>query len=430
MMLLYFGTIVCMLGVNGLDIQQLPDSIIVSKGDNITIIEGEWTLLLTIHEDGIAHQLAAHARLVQRARDLWTDIISVQNTTVFFTPQRQALMRAKIDLVISANHGLRYNLTNNRERRGLLDFVGQGLNWAFGTATEAQIGQLRTAVDKAHKSQEAIVHNIGELITVVNQTQLETRDTRIKLASLATAYDQFIEMENSRWSRFDHNTKLLMMEQYLDSLLWLDTSVWKQISNTQQLHRSLRAGELTGELCPMPLLHQISRHAATHGLKSLPINWYYENIKVEPLMITDGLMTFQVTLPYTNDQVYRRYNIQTFAVPLNDAGSRARVQVQRDIAMDTIDGYWFAPTLCAGRRPQLCHAGPRWKDAYPCERGLLQDIRLTESDVLSSQPRPATRRPRSFKKVFLFFKHLEKMLNWPVKGNNRCRLLSRGGLIS
>ena len=42
----------CMLGVNGLDIQQLPEGIIVSKGDNITIIEGEWTLLHTIHEDG------------------------------------------------------------------------------------------------------------------------------------------------------------------------------------------------------------------------------------------------------------------------------------------------------------------------------------------------------------------------------------------
>ena len=39
--------------------------------------------------------------------------------------------------------------------------------------------------------------------------------------------------------------------------------------------------------------------------------------------------------------------------------------------MDTTTGYWFVPTMCAGRRPQLCRAGPRWKDAFPCERGLI-----------------------------------------------------------
>ena len=174
----------CMIGVNGLDIQQLSDGIIVSRGENISIIEGEWTLLLTIHEDGIAHQLATHARLVRRAHELWTNVIGVQNMTVFFTPQRQALMRAKIDLVVSANHELSYNLTTGRERRGLIDFIGQGLNWAFGTATESQVQQLQSAVDKARTSQQAVVHNVKELITVVNQMQLEGRDTRVKLAAL------------------------------------------------------------------------------------------------------------------------------------------------------------------------------------------------------------------------------------------------------
>ena len=137
------------------------------------------------------------------------------------------------------------------------------------------------------------------------------------------------------------------------------------------LHRSLRTGDLTEELCPVTLLREISKLAAAHGLKSLNVNWYYENVAVEPLMIKAGLMTFKVTLPYTNSRLYERYDIQTFAVPITNDGSRARVQVQRNIAMDTTNGYWFAPTLCTGRRPQLCHAGPRWRDAFPCERGLV-----------------------------------------------------------
>ena len=69
-------------------------------------------------------------------------------------------MRAKIDLVVSADHDLRYNLTTGRERRGIIDFVGQGLNWAFGTTTQSQIDQLQRVVDTARVSQDAIVHNV------------------------------------------------------------------------------------------------------------------------------------------------------------------------------------------------------------------------------------------------------------------------------
>ena len=51
--------------------------------------------------------------------------------------------------------------------------------------------------------------------------------------------------------------------------------------------------------------------------------------------------------------------------------ARERESAESDITMDTASGYWFVPTLCLGHRPQLCRAGPRWRDAYPCERGLV-----------------------------------------------------------
>ena len=359
-----------MTGVNGLDIRQLSDGIIVTKGENLSVVEGEWTLLLTIHEDDITRGLATHEDLVNRARNIWS-LADAQNISMFLTADRKTLMKAKISLVINARPALTYNVSPNRDRRGILDFVGTGLNWAFGTATQAQVDALQEAVDVAGAREEAIVHNVRELITVVNQTQQEGIDTRQRLLVLSTSYDRFVQAENNRWKRFDHNTRLLILEEYINTLLWLDATIWRSLDRIQTLHGSLRAGDLTEELCPVSLLREISRLAATHGLKSLNANWYYENVQVIPLMIKEGLMTFQVTLPYTNSRLYERYDIQTFAVPITNDGSRARVQVQTDIAMDTTNGYWFAPTLCTGRRPQLCHAGPRWRDAFPCERGLI-----------------------------------------------------------
>ena len=372
LLLLYWGLIVGIHGVNALQFNKLSDGIIVTKGQNMSVIEGEWTLLLTIQEDGIEQRLTTHTELVRRAHELW-DIIGIQHLGAFFNAQRRALMKAKIEMVIGADRELQYAIHHDslRPRRGILDFVGTGLNWAFGTATEAQVKQLQSAVDSARGQQKAIVHNVRELITVVNQTQLEGRDMRMKLAALSTAYDRFVTHESDRWDRFDHNTQLLMMKEYLDSLLWLDTSVWRGVNVIRDMHRSLRAGQLTEQLCPVSLLREIGRLAVTHGLRPLPDEWYYENIRVTPLMIHEGLMTFRVTLPYADDNVYQRYNIRTFAVPIDSDGSRARAAVQPDISIQTASGLWFVPTSCQGHRPQLCKAGPRWRDAYPCERWLI-----------------------------------------------------------
>ena len=260
MNMIMFYLMVWMLGVsgmNGLDIRQLSDGIIVTKGQNISIIEGEWTLLLTIHERDVSHGLEAHAELVNRAKSIW-NIVNSQNTSLFFTEDRRTLMKAKIGLVIGADPALNYTVLPIRDRRGVLDFVGTGLNWAFGTATQSQVDALQDAVDMARTSQQAIVHNARELIMVVNQTQLEGIDTRRKLLTLSTSYNQFVQAENKRWDRFDQNTRLLMVEEYVNTLLWLDTAVWKGITRIQTLHGSLRAGDLTEELCPVSLLRKIS----------------------------------------------------------------------------------------------------------------------------------------------------------------------------
>ena len=370
MLLWYLVWMFGMNGMNGLDIRPLSDGIIITEGQNLSIIEGEWTLLLTIHEDGVTRGLKTHDELVTRARAIWSRV-NEQNTSLFLTNDRKDLMKAKIGLVIEARPALIYDVSAPRRRRGVLDFIGTGLNWAFGTATQAQVDALQGAVDAASTTQKAIVHNVQELITVVNQTQQEGIDTRQRLLVLSTSYDRFMRAENNRWRRFDHNTRLLILEEYINTLLWLDAAIWKGLGRIQMLHRSLRAGDLTEELCPVSLLQEISGLAASHGLRSLNANWYYENVHVKPLMIKEGLMTFKVTLPYADNNIYQRYNIRTFAVPLDSHGSRARATVQPDIAIQTSTGLWFVPTSCQGHRPQLCRAGPRWRDAYPCERGLI-----------------------------------------------------------
>ena len=402
-------------GINGLNIQPISDGVIVTKGQNLSLIEGEWTLLLTVHENDISSGLEAHKELVNRAKEVW-NVVDQQNTSLFLTRNRKMLMKSKIGLVLGADPVLNFDVSSPRHRRGVLDFIGTGLNWAFGTATQAQVDKLQGAIDVARSSQQAIVHNVREMITVINQTQREGIDTRRKLVTLSTSYDRFVRSENDRWHRFDSNTRLLITEEYVNTLLWLDTAVWKGINRIQALHGFLRAGDLTEELCPLSLLQKISRLAADHGLRPLPTSWYYENVRANPLLINDGVMTFQVTLPYIDNQEYQRYAIQTFAVPIANDGSRARVDVQPDIAMDTTTGYWFVPTMCAGRRPQLCRAGPRWKDAFPCERGLITGHEPDRKDCVLALTRTNTTTARELREGVFILQTLGENVRLACKG--------------
>ena len=61
--------------MNALEFDQMRDGINVSHRKNISIIEGEWTLLLAINEDGVDHRMATHLELVGRTWTLWTDVL-------------------------------------------------------------------------------------------------------------------------------------------------------------------------------------------------------------------------------------------------------------------------------------------------------------------------------------------------------------------
>ena len=226
----------------------------------------------------------------------------------------------------------------------------------FNFFTQAQVDQLQQAVQAARTSQDAVVHNVCELITVVNQTRFEETDTRLELAALADAYDQFVDAEGARWHRHVKSTHLLMIKEYVDTLLWLDAAVWKNIKTIDELQQSLRAGQLTEGLCPMEFLGTIEQLARGHGLRSLPIEWYYENVPVLPLMIQQEIMTFRIILPFTNERIYKRYQIQAFPVPIDDQGLYTLIESGK---MPTPASEALSPdTGPIGSSARSCRRGP------------------------------------------------------------------------
>ena len=92
-------------------IERLEDGIVVNKGDDLAIEEGQWTLLLTIEEAGRDFRATERASLIDKVNNLW-EHISWQPFNGLFTASRKWLMRSKLDL-IREDHEMHFRFADN-----------------------------------------------------------------------------------------------------------------------------------------------------------------------------------------------------------------------------------------------------------------------------------------------------------------------------
>ena len=62
--------------------------------------------------------------------------------------------------------------------RSLIQVIGKGLSFLFGTATESDLKVIHNNIDKLAKNQEEMAHVIDENISVINITRVEMSQYR------------------------------------------------------------------------------------------------------------------------------------------------------------------------------------------------------------------------------------------------------------
>ena len=358
---------------SGATLTKLADGIRVYKGPSTRIVEGTWTLLLTIREPGQEYRNNKRRSLI-RDVNILLDAVRRENETLTLTPKRKKVLLRRLNLIL-LDRDLHYQIQGaSRRRRGLIDAGGWLLNKVFGTATQQQIEDVKDQLNSAAQQRGAVVHNhnTARLITIVNQTRLEATATRAQLNRLGAAHGQFVTDELARWATFQVMTRYNLLHQMVESLCDLDEGLNRELLAIDNLHTTIRQGRVTEGICPVSLINTISRLAHTYGLVPLPTEWYYQNLAITPLLVQDGAITYRIEIPYVGAAVYERYTIETYAVPVNESGITAKVIVRPDMAVHTTEGYWFVPQKCFGWRPQVCHTGALFKEpTFNCERGLL-----------------------------------------------------------
>ena len=84
---------------SGATLTKLPDGIRVYKGPSTRIVEGTWTLLLTIREPGQEYPNDERSSLIKNVNVL-LDAIRRENETLTLTPKRKKVLLRRLNLIL------------------------------------------------------------------------------------------------------------------------------------------------------------------------------------------------------------------------------------------------------------------------------------------------------------------------------------------
>ena len=176
-------------------IKRLPDGVRVRVGPDLVIQEGIWTVLLTITEPGRDYRSNERRTLLEKVDKLWTLINGTTWDSELFDQKKESFYQ-RLQL-IRADPSIHFELGEStpRRKRGLIDVGGWLLNKVFGVATEAQIQAVQQELARSSLLDQAIVHNVNQLITTVNQSRLEEKATRKYLRKLEVAHNELVLSE-------------------------------------------------------------------------------------------------------------------------------------------------------------------------------------------------------------------------------------------
>lgn len=343
------------------------NGVVISAPKDLRIIHGQWGVVIVLQTQD--RNLAAERKALQvTARRV---LALLPSRTVIW--RRYRILRYQLQMLIQDEDPL-FNLSPSRQKRGLLDFIGDASKALFGTATEDDIRSVRRSIAKIRRTNQHIAHFASEFKTVIDHTVKQQNITMVRVEHMAEV------LKDVRNLTLDLHRRRAQHDQYdwaLERVLYLqhvDAELSRQAMELRRLIEDLERGRLTEVLLPPTILDGILQgyRAAFPGSQPLPRLWYYQNIAVRLTLAEAGQYVYTATLPAAGTDDYFRYALTSFPVPLDTFGNRRRIVVRPDIGYNTKTGDVFVPERCMGTDPVVCTPTVIYNDdRYACEQGLI-----------------------------------------------------------
>ena len=368
----------------------LPDGLLVTGGQDTRNHIATWVVLMTIATPSELPDLQTKLTRFKNTIDNLRGVHDLANETISGWDIRIAEIADTMHRPGSSAH---------RDRRGLFNAFGDLSKALFGTATDADVQEVKNQLRAFGATNRKVVHYVSKLITVVNHTHVQLSENRRHIVTLHTFCNQLsrairvtVTAMNSTKQRLTILETKLRIEQILRSLEASHEYWLRQVMTFNRQKAAMELGFLTEDLVSRQDLMHIVKSGLQAGFYAPAINWFYSNIRVSPIAWTGHQLIFRVKLPLTDNVLYKRYSVWSWPIPGNSTEYNVEIQVPSDFAIHTVTGGIFQPTFCQGEHPMICRAGAIFdRTRFQCPRGILtaelslrKQCRITLTKVLTT----------------------------------------------
>ena len=348
----------------------LPDGLLVTGGHATRTQIATWVVLMTIAAPPELPDLQTKLTRFKTTIDNLRGVHDLANETIIGWDIRIAEIEDEMHHPDSNGH---------RDRRGLFNAFGDLSKAMFGTATDADVQEVKNQLRTFGATNSRVVHYVSKLITVVNHTHDQLSENRRHIVTLHKYCNQLSRAiritataVNSTKQRLTILQAKLRIEQILRGLEASHEYWLRQVRTFNRQKAALELGFLTEDLVNRQDLLHVVTSGRRAGFYTPDINWYYSNIRVSPISWTGPQLIFRVKLPLTDNVLYKRYSVWSWPIPGNSTHYNVKIQVPSDFAIHTVTGGIFQPTFCQGEHPMICRAGAIFdRSRFQCPRGIL-----------------------------------------------------------
>ena len=309
---------------------------------------------------------------------------------------------------------------SKREKRGLINGMGNLLSYLFGTATESEIQHLANNVQLLNQKDLILAHQFNGTLTVLNATRIGMMQNRQALRSLQNAADSLTDAFDDVLAAVYNVSQRSYLQDRIVTLTEATMRVtlkiqflFSELNTLSQKLAFAQTGLLHKHLIPRRIFRRILRRIAKGLPRTLALPFPSDNvndyIRVVRTKVIEARNRYHILfyIPLVHNKL--RFNVYRFFpyhVPLHDQNVSLSYfpDEPRYLMMSDSQQFYIQPTdseieTCLLARQPFC---PLYEPAYAASGSTSCIVALFRRDAMASRtycsPRllPATNAPKAY----------------------------------
>ena len=210
-----------------------------------------------------------------------------------------------------------------------------------------------------------LYHNQQKFLSVFDKTRDYIKQNNDHIQDIEIEMRRLFQIaseEANHTNQLQQSLNSLVLARKVDlNIQQMETVVHTFLIKKQLFHHQkvqLERGWLTEDILPSRILNFVLRQVQAQHMKTLPLVWYYQHLRVTSLWQYQQKLVYWVMIPGLSRDEYLYYGLRYFCVPVGSDHLR-RIEGKSNVAGNTINGYSFDPcaSQCLDSEPAVCIPG-------------------------------------------------------------------------